>query len=752
MGDPKFPADLERQSAGRQRYWRRRLAIAVLCAAAAAGLYTASPKHRARPLSDWAEEFEHSPGCEFRVSKTSLTCRGIAISDEIAQSIASARTITALDFFACRISSDAINSITSLPNLSSLSMVDCQLTGAGNIRFGTSQSLLQVTLRKTKLAGSNLARFLSEQPHLETLILDKNDLTDSDLEGWTASPELTHAVIQEPGLKRTALAGLRHCQSLEMLSLASSGLDDDALADVARLTSLRSLDLTNCPALDGSGLGHVAPLNDLSCLYLSGTSVTDRGLQSLRGGFLELSEVKLADCSRITDAALESLAQLPRLRMLDLTGTKVTGRGLRFFDGHKLLGALILGKTQLDDVGLATLSSLPALTSLDLSHTQLAGGAISRLKNCPRLETLSIAGCSVGRQAVRTLSSATPAIQFLDCSGCSEIDDETIEALRSLPRLRQVQCDGTRVFDSLNRFGVIRMMRSNGFETVRTNAEIDEAAAIDLSHGGMLRVLTLDHCQLSANALKIATSSPALRVLTLNGCTIRENKAGQLGPLNRLESLTIRNTAVDPADIGRVCCGRRLSQLALEGPSITQAAFSGWTGAPSAESIEIRKAHFGGTRLRGFQGCTQLQSLDLRNSDATDAMLEDIQRLAGKDQPGSLQAGYRPRTEVPNGASRVVFVGSERDWHNRSRARGLLTDSPATVLRPVNDEPRRAGAEVRQAVQEPGSFEPCRNQAHGPFDRRDRVSAVTSGSIHCQYRHSRLRPGASLQNEPNQDS
>jgi hypothetical protein len=56
-------------------------------------------------------------------------------------------------------------------------------------------------LRRTNLAGSDLAKFLSEQTHLERLVLDATAIADSDLKGWKASTELTHAFIKEPGLK-----------------------------------------------------------------------------------------------------------------------------------------------------------------------------------------------------------------------------------------------------------------------------------------------------------------------------------------------------------------------------------------------------------------------------------------------------------------------------------------------------------------------------------------------------------------------
>src|SRR5262249_527322 len=150
----------------------------------------------------------------------------------------------------------------------------------------------------------------------------------------------------EPALTTTGLSCLSSCGALEALSLESSGIDDDGLAGMEELGSLKSLDLTNCRAIDGRGLAHLAPLTGLTNLFLGGTPVTDRGLQSLSKGFRGLSEIKLQNCGKITDSAFESLVHLPRLRLLDLTGTKLSGRGLKSLDGHPALGALILSKTE----------------------------------------------------------------------------------------------------------------------------------------------------------------------------------------------------------------------------------------------------------------------------------------------------------------------------------------------------------------------------------------------------------------------
>ena len=61
-------------------------------------------------------------------------------------------------------------------------------------------------------------------------------------------------------------------------------------------------------------------------LVLSGTQITDAGLEHLQG--LKVSTLYLGD-TQITDAGLEHLRRLPRLGFLDLSGTQVTEAGVQ---------------------------------------------------------------------------------------------------------------------------------------------------------------------------------------------------------------------------------------------------------------------------------------------------------------------------------------------------------------------------------------------------------------------------------------
>lgn len=105
------------------------------------------------------------------------------------------------------------------------------------------------------------------------------------------------------------------------------------------------------------------------------------------------------------------------LKSLDLSGNLLTDRGLQRVvacmsetpDACSNIGSISLAqnsqlklrpKTVLDDFAMA-LVALPSLTSLDLSGVLLQGqavpGLVSALGDCPQLQSLSLAGCGLGR-------------------------------------------------------------------------------------------------------------------------------------------------------------------------------------------------------------------------------------------------------------------------------------------------------------------------------------------------------------------
>ncbi len=72
--------------------------------------------------------------------------------------------------------------------------------------------------------------------------------------------------------------------------------------------------------------GKLAALTRLKYLYLGQTSVTDKGLEHLKG-MSKLQSLSLAG-TQVTDAGLANLKDLRELRVLEIKDTKVTNAGV----------------------------------------------------------------------------------------------------------------------------------------------------------------------------------------------------------------------------------------------------------------------------------------------------------------------------------------------------------------------------------------------------------------------------------------
>jgi hypothetical protein len=131
------------------------------------------------------------------------------------------------------------------------------------------------------------------------------------------------------------------------------------------------------------GLEHLKGLTQLQSLNLRGTKVTDAGLVHLKG-LTQLRELDLARSITIlpdvTDAGLVHLKGLNQLQTLNLWGTKVSDDGLKHLKGLRQLQMLDLSGTKVSDAGLKHLKGMRQLQTLDLSRTKVTNAGIGKLK------------------------------------------------------------------------------------------------------------------------------------------------------------------------------------------------------------------------------------------------------------------------------------------------------------------------------------------------------------------------------------
>ncbi len=169
---------------------------------------------------------------------------------------------------------------------------------------------------------------------------------------------------------------------------------------------------------------------------LSGTQVTDTGLECLRG-LNNLKELYLGG-NVVTDAGLEHLKGLTSLERLGLNVTQVTDAGLEHLKGLTSLESLDLDQTEVSDAGLEHLKGLTSLESLDLSSTQVSDAGLEHLKGLTRLGSLRLHFTQVSDEGVKKLQQALP-----NCEIEHQLSPEFAEAYhnRGLAHYHQGELD-----------------------------------------------------------------------------------------------------------------------------------------------------------------------------------------------------------------------------------------------------------------------------------------------------------------------
>jgi hypothetical protein len=193
-----------------------------------------------------------------------------------------------------------------------------------------------------------------------------------------------------------------------------------------------------------TSLSYIRGLTQLQFLFLSGSKVTDAGMESLKN-LPALTKFYLQR-TRVTDAGLVEVGGLKALQLLDLKDARVTDAGLSHLKGLTALQKLHLSGTKVTDAGLAQLNGLTTLQELDLSKSQVTDAGLAQLKGLTALQKLNLSGTNVTGAGLAQLNSLT-ALQELDLS-YSPVTDAGLEGLKGLTALRRLLLDDTRVTDA----------------------------------------------------------------------------------------------------------------------------------------------------------------------------------------------------------------------------------------------------------------------------------------------------------------
>lgn len=457
----------------------------------------------------------------------------------------------------------------------------------------------------------------------------------------TASTELEKVILSKPvqtyiPFNDSVLKGLAPLQGLRELRVHQTQIPGTALAGF----HLRHLDLNFDRSFNDRGMVSLAPMKELTKLYLRGTSITDSGLAHLEG-MRELTELDLADTG-ITDAGLAQLAGLKRLRRLNLQSANVSDAGVEVLAGMTDLEELSLYRTRVSNAGLARLAVLRKLRNLDLRYSRVTASGVRELTaSVPACKPLFLEGAS--RPVVRAVDAATVngelaiaewlrgiggKVQLRDghVVGVSlqstTVTDRELVLLARLPHMTELTLRDTEVSE----IGLAYVGQAGSLEKLDlSHTLISDAGLAKLAGLKKLRTLWLASTLVEGPGL---AAVPSLRELRLDNSPVKS-----LAAMADLEILSLRYTDVTKVGAGFL----KLRDLDLKGVDIGDEALKTVAAMGQLERLDLSYGRFTANGFKILAGMKNLRKLWL---DQTRVNNESMDVLAGLTKLESVSLEY----------------------------------------------------------------------------------------------------------------
>jgi hypothetical protein len=249
------------------------------------------------------------------------------------------------------------------------------------------------------------AEHLARISKLEGLSLGSTSVTADGIKQLAMSTRLKGISIIGPNTNDATIAALGTMQELTSISLLDADISSQGLEPLTRLPKLRMLRLLRCGWLDDEAARHLAQLRGLEALDLTGAPIGDRGLAHLRA-MPNLTSLSLSG-TNVSDDGMEAVASLRKLRFLQLDGSCVGDMGVSRLRELSQLEVLGLFETGISDVAADDLASLTNLRRLRLTRTSVTDSGLIKLKSLAKLELLDV-GPSVTQEGAQILKESLP--------------------------------------------------------------------------------------------------------------------------------------------------------------------------------------------------------------------------------------------------------------------------------------------------------------------------------------------------------
>lgn len=300
----------------------------------------------------------------------------------------------------------------------------------------------------------------------------------------------------------------------------------------------------------------LAAFPEIERLMLSKSAITDEQLARL-----PLPNLKYLDLSgsKVTDQGIENLWPLKKLEELDLSRTALTDRGLKTLATLTNLRSVNLEETAVSNAGIANLGKLPKLRALYLNKTAIGDASLEHLRNSSFLKNLALHG-------TRVTDAGMVSLEGLDLTGlylsATQVSDAGIEAIDRMPDIQELSLDGTRITD---------------------------ASAARIARWKNLTFLGLSGTLISDIGVERLRGLKKLVWLNLEVAQITDGALASLGGMQELESLNVADTPITDVGLAHLKKLVSLRQLNLSGTQISDPRLQAIKDLPHLTSLDVSR-------------------------------------------------------------------------------------------------------------------------------------------------------------------
>ena len=597
------------------------------------------------------------------VSETQITDAGLA-------HLKGLTTLQEMNLASTKITDAGLAHLKGLTKLQTLYVSETQITDTGLVHLKGLTGLQSLYLAGTKITDGGLVH-LKGLTRLQWLDLSGTQITDAGLVHLKGLTGLQSLFLADTQITDAGLAHLKGLTGLQKLYVANTQITDTGLVHLKGLTGLRMLNVAYTQITD-VGLGHLKGLTGLQLLFLS-DKITDAGVEHLKG-LTGLQYLWLG--GKITDAGIEHLKGLTGLQFLGLSGTQVTDAGVqrlkqslpnltiergegqptaqsvdkpapspnkpaaasekpeqppfaaRIFNSTIPLEVLVheRGQSELSPRSIGRTPSaapleIPACLIWWVRPTTPVKDWESLLREIGQSEVPGLILDSAKDSDAKHLADST-ALKGLYLNG-NEMTDAGLVYLKGLTKLQFLIVRGPKITDA----GLAHLKGLTRLQSLRLGgSKVTDVGLAYLKGLTELRSLGLYVTQITDAGLVHLKGLTRLQFLNLSYTQVTDAGLVHLKGLTGLRTLTLDGTKITDAGLVHLKGLTGLAKLVLSGDKITDAGLAHLKGLAGLGYLDLTGTQITDAGLEHLKGLTGLELLRLSETQVTDAGVQQLKQ------------------------------------------------------------------------------------------------------------------------------